>query len=66
LRLPVNDFDIATISQQRASSQFRITLDTNRYSVPAEYAGRRLTVKTYPQCRFLNSLFCIHRKTDVV
>ena len=47
-RLPVNDFDIATVSQQRASSQFRITLDTNRYSVPAEYAGRRLTVKTYP------------------
>jgi transposase len=48
LSLPVNDFDIATVSQQRASSQFRITLDTNRYSVPAEYAGRRLTVKTYP------------------
>jgi transposase len=48
LHLPANDFDIATISQQRASSQFRITLDTNRYSVPAEYAGRRLTVKTYP------------------
>jgi len=48
LRLPVNDFDIATVSQQRASSQFRITLDTNRYSVPAEYAGRALTVKTYP------------------
>ena len=48
LKLPVNDFDIATVSQQRASSQFRITLDTNRYSVPAEYAGRRLTVKTYP------------------
>jgi len=23
-------------------------LDTNRYSVPAEYAGRRLTAKTYP------------------
>ena len=30
-----------------ASSQFRITLDTNRYSVPAEYASRRLTLKTY-------------------
>ena len=29
-------------------SQFRVTLDTNRYSVPAEYAGRRLTLKTYP------------------
>jgi len=49
LPLPVNGFDIATISQQRASSQFRITIDTNRYSVPAEYAGRALTVKTDPQ-----------------
>jgi transposase len=49
LPLPVNGFDIATVSQQRASSQFRITCDTNRYSVPAEYAGRRLTVKTDPE-----------------
>jgi transposase len=49
LPLPVNGFDIATVSPQRASSQFRITCDTNRYSVPAEYAGRRLTVKTDPQ-----------------
>ena len=46
--LPVHPYDIATISQIRASSQFRITLDTNRYSVPAEYAGARLTMKAYP------------------
>jgi hypothetical protein len=49
LPLPVNPLDIASVSQQRASSQFRITLDTNRYSVPAEYAARRLTVKTDPE-----------------
>jgi transposase len=49
LPLPANGFDIATVSPQRASSQFRITCDTNRYSVPAEYAGRRLTVKTDPE-----------------
>jgi transposase len=49
LPLPINDFDIATVYPQRASSQFRITLDTNRYSVPAEYAGRALTVKTDPE-----------------
>jgi transposase len=49
LPLPINAFDIATVSQQRASSQFRITCDTNRYSVPAEYAGRALTVKTDPE-----------------
>jgi transposase len=49
LPLPVNGFDIATVRQQRASPQFRITCDTNRYSVPAEYAGRALTVKTDPE-----------------
>jgi transposase len=46
--LPLHPFDIATVSQVRASRQFRITLDTNRYSVPAHYAGHALTLKTYP------------------
>lgn len=46
--LPANPYDVATISQVRASSQFRVSLDTNRYSVPAEYAGACLTMKTYP------------------
>src|SRR5262249_11355271 len=46
--LPLQPFDIATVSQVRASRQFRITLDTNRYSVPAHYAGQVLTLKTYP------------------
>lgn len=46
--IPQHLFDVATVSQLRASSQFRITLDTNRYSVPAEYAGSPLTLKAYP------------------
>jgi hypothetical protein len=46
--LPPHPYDIATISQVRASRQFRVTVDTNRYSVPAEYAGARLTLKEYP------------------
>jgi transposase len=46
--LPLHPFDIATVSQVRASRQFRITLETNRYSVPAHYAGQTLTLKTYP------------------
>jgi transposase len=46
--LAPHPYDIATVSQVRASSQFRITLDTNRYSVPAEYAGTHLTLKAYP------------------
>jgi transposase len=46
--LPLHPFDIATVSQVRASRQFRITLDTNRYSVPAYLAGQALTLKAYP------------------
>lgn len=46
-RLPQYSYDTATISQVRASKQFRVTLDTNRYSVPAEYAGVKLTMKVY-------------------
>ncbi len=41
-------YDIAQTTSSVASSQFRIALDTNRYSVPAAYAHRRLTVKAYP------------------
>jgi len=41
-------YDVARIFTVRASSQFRIRLDTNRYSVPAEYANTRVTVKAYP------------------
>jgi transposase len=46
--LPLHPYDIDVITPIRASSQFRITVDTNRYSVPAEYAGARLTLKAYP------------------
>jgi transposase len=46
--LPQNRYDVARTVTARASSQFRITLDANRYSVPAAYAHRRLTVKAYP------------------
>lgn len=46
--LPPHPFDIATVTQVRASKQFRITVETNRYSVPAHLAGQALTLKTYP------------------
>ena len=45
--LPSQEYDCTTIAQMRASSQFRITLDSNRYSVPAEYANCKLAVKIY-------------------
>lgn len=41
-------YDIASIKSQRASKQFRVTLDTNCYSVPAEYASQRVTLKAAP------------------
>lgn len=47
-RLPACVYDIATIREVRASSQFRVTLDANTYSVPARYAGKKLTLKLYP------------------
>ena len=58
--LPANPFDIATVSQIRASSQFRVTLDANRYSVPAEYAGSRLTIKAYPD------RVCVYSKDKLI
>jgi transposase len=58
--LPANPFDVATVSQVRASSQFRITLDTNHYSVPAEYASSRLTLKAYPD------RLCIYSKDKLI
>jgi hypothetical protein len=42
-------YDIARIASVRASKQFRVTLDTNRYSLPAQYASTRVTLKAYPQ-----------------
>ena len=44
-----NPYDLARVLDLRASSQFRIVLDTNRYSVPAEFSNQRLTVKAYPE-----------------
>jgi hypothetical protein len=43
-----NPDDVARTSTTIASSQLRITLDTNAYSVPCAYAHRRLTLKAYP------------------
>jgi hypothetical protein len=58
--VPLHPFDIATVSQVRASRQFRITLDTNRYSVPAHYAGQALTLKTYPD------RLCVYRGDQLI
>jgi hypothetical protein len=65
--LPLHPFDIATVSQVRASRQVRITLDTNRYSVPAHDAGQALTLKTYPDRLCLyhgDTLIARHTRRD--
>ena len=46
--LPPHPFDSATVSQSRASRQFRVPLETQRSSVPAHWAGHALTLKTSP------------------
>ena len=41
-------YDFGRIQTARASKQFRVTLDTNHYSVPARYVGVRVALKAYP------------------
>ncbi len=47
--LPAQPYDVGVIHPARANRQFRVTVDTNTYSVPAEYAGAQLTLKLYPE-----------------
>ena len=46
--LPLHPYDVGAVTSVRASPQFRVSLDSNRYSVPARLAGQRLTMKAYP------------------
>ena len=46
--IDVPECDIGQIYSLRASNQFRVTLDTNHYSVPAEYASQPVRLKAYP------------------
>jgi transposase len=47
--LPTRPHDVGQLRLARASNRFRITVDANRYSVPARYAGARLELKLYPE-----------------
>lgn len=58
--LQQHPFDVATVTQVRASSLFRITVDANRYSVPAEYAGTPLTLKLYPD------RLCVYQQDNLI
>ncbi|MCP3972825.1 MAG: IS21 family transposase, partial [Rhodobacteraceae bacterium] len=41
-------YDGARVVAVRATNRFRVTFETNRYSVPAEYASASLTLKAWP------------------
>jgi transposase len=42
-------YDTGITRSARATNRFRVIHDTNRYSVPAEYAGQMLTLKIYSE-----------------
>lgn len=46
--LSLQPYDVGVSLQTSTNSQFRVVLDTNKYSVPAEYASRRVTLRRYP------------------
>ena len=58
--LPKMPFDSATILPVRVTNQFRVVVDSNRYSVPAEYASTLLTLKAY------SDRLCMYHKNNLV
>jgi transposase len=53
-------FDLGRVCTVRASKQFRVALEGNRYSVPSRYANERLTLKAYPD------RVCIYHQDQLV
>jgi transposase len=47
--LPPALYDVSVVRAVQATSRFRVHFDGNRYSVPAEYAGARLSLHADPQ-----------------
>ena len=65
LPLPVNSPSPARVVRQRATSTFRLNIDTNRYSVPAEYAGHYLDIHLYAEAILIyheGQLIAEHRR----
>jgi transposase len=68
-----NPYDLGRVLNTRASPQFRVSVDTNRYTVPAHFAGRRVTVKLYPDrvCIYFQDTLiarhprCYDRRQDI-
>ena len=58
--LPAKEYDVGRVYPVRASSRFRVSFETNRYSVPSEFAGRELMLKAYPD------RLCIYHQVALV
>jgi transposase len=58
--LPAMPYDVATIRPVRANNRFRVVVDSNKYSVPSEYAGAHLTLKTYPD------RLCLYHENNLI
>ena len=58
--LPDAPYEVAVSRPVRATNRFRVNLDSNRYSVPAEYASQRLTLKAYPD------RLCIYNNAQLI
>ncbi len=58
--LPICLYDVAAVRPGRANSQFRVVVETNRYSVPAEHAGAPVTLKLYP------GHVCVYRQDKLI
>jgi len=59
-------YDIGVVRPARATNRFRVAVQGNRYSVPSEYAGARLTLKLYPDRLCLyhdNTLISTHPRS---
>jgi hypothetical protein len=46
--LPALPYDVATVQSLPVNSRFRVTFETNHYSVPAYLAGTTVVAKIYP------------------
>ncbi len=53
-------FDVGRVLDMRANRQYRVALDSNRYSVPARYAGQPVTMKAYPD------RVCVYHEAELI
>ena len=46
--LPAKAYDVGVVRCVHATRRCRVQVDANRYSIPSEYAGTRLSLRLYP------------------